>query len=105
AIFCANYGEAGAINLYGPRYGLPQALSGTNSFWGRGYGNPPPQTVIVLGYSREWAERHFADVRAGGRVPNPWHLQNEESERPDIWICHGLKEPWPQFWKDRRSFG
>ena len=105
AILCANYGEAGAINRYGPQYGLPQAISGTNSFWARGYGNPPPQTVIVLGYSREWAERHFADVRAGGRIPSPWHLENEESQRPDIWICRGLKEPWPQFWKERRSFG
>jgi len=47
-----NYGEAGAINLYGPRYGLPSAISGVNSFWERGYGNPPPETRIVIGLSR-----------------------------------------------------
>src|SRR5436305_7266606 len=41
AIYCANYGEAGAIDLYGPRHGLPPAISGVNSFWARGYGDPP----------------------------------------------------------------
>src|SRR5262249_19542588 len=28
SILGTNYGEAGAINLYGPEYGLPQAISG-----------------------------------------------------------------------------
>jgi hypothetical protein len=40
-ILAGNYGEAGAIDLYGPRYGLPAAISGINSFWLRGYGEPP----------------------------------------------------------------
>jgi len=105
AILCTNYGEAGAINLYGPRYGLPPAIATINSFWARGYGNPPPQTLIVVGHSREWAERYFSDIQLAGRIPNPYNLKNEESERPDIWICRGLKMPWPQFWKERRSFG
>jgi len=105
AILCANYGEAGAIDRYGPEHGLPPAISGINSFWARGYGNPPPQTVIVLGHSRSWIEQHFADSRVAGRIPNPYNLANEESERPDIWICRGLKEPWPEFWQKQRSFG
>ena len=43
-ILAANYGEAGAIDLYGPAYGLPRAISGINSYWSRGYGDPPPET-------------------------------------------------------------
>ena len=39
-ILAANYGEAGAIALYGPKYGLPRPMSGVNSFWGKGY-DPP----------------------------------------------------------------
>jgi hypothetical protein len=54
AILGTNYGEAGAINLYGPQYGLPQAISGVNSFWVRGYGDPEPQTVIVIGLSQQF---------------------------------------------------
>jgi hypothetical protein len=41
-ILATNYGEAGAVNLYGTQYGLPRAISGVNSFWEQGYGNPPP---------------------------------------------------------------
>ena len=59
-ILTSNYGEAGAVNLYGPPYGLPGAISGVNSFWEKGYGNPPPQVVIVLGMSRESVEKKFA---------------------------------------------
>src|ERR1700692_4695946 len=44
-----NYGEQGAIELFGPAYHLPAPISGTNSAWLRGYPEPPPSTLIVLG--------------------------------------------------------
>ena len=36
AVFCSNYGEAGALNFYGPPLGLPPVVSPVNSFWLRG---------------------------------------------------------------------
>jgi hypothetical protein len=42
-ILAGNYGEAGAIDLYGGADGLPKALSPVNSFWVRGYGSKPPR--------------------------------------------------------------
>jgi len=54
-ILAADDAEAGAVNLYGPAYGLPRAISGMNSNWQRGYGDPPPQTVIVVGEDRDFA--------------------------------------------------
>jgi hypothetical protein len=41
-ILTGNYGEAGALNLYGPGLGLPHAMNGTNSFWYRGYDEKQP---------------------------------------------------------------
>jgi hypothetical protein len=70
-IITGNYGETGAIDLYGPRYGFPQAISGTNAAWYRGYGNPPPQTLIVVGLSREYADRTFQSCRLAGHDGNP----------------------------------
>ena len=105
AIYCSNYGEAGAIDLYGPRYGLPPAISGVNSFWARGYGNPPPETLIILGSHRERLEGRFTSVTLAGRIPNPHRLDNEESEHADIFVCRGLTTPWPELWKHARSFG
>lgn len=101
AALCANYGEAGAISLYGHT----PVLSGVNSFWARGYGDPPPRTLIVLGFERATLERRFAEVTLAGRIPNPYGLENEESQRPEIYVCRGLLEPWPEFWRRLRSFG
>jgi hypothetical protein len=105
AILCSNYGLAGAINLYGPPHGLPPAISGVNSFWARGYGAPPPETVIVLGGRRERLDQRFESVVHAGRVPNPLDIANEESERPDIYICRQPRENWQEMWPKLRSFG
>ena len=106
AILAANYGEAGAINLYGPKYGLPQAISGVNSFWQRGYGDPPPETLIVLGLSHSFLERNFSSCEVAGHTPNPYGIENEEtSDHPDIYVCRGLRQSWPEFWKDFRYYG
>lgn len=105
-ILAGNYGEAGAINLYGPQYGLPKAISGVNSFWQRGYGNPPPETLIVLGISRGFLERNFASCRIAGHTPNPYSIKNEEtSDHPDIYVCRGLRQSWLEFWKDFQYYG
>lgn len=105
-ILGTNYGEAGAINLYGSQYGLPPAISGVNSFWYRRYGNPPPEVVIVLGLSRDVVERKFASCYVAGHTSNRFGVANEETtEHPDIFVCHGSREPWPVFWKHFRYYG
>ena len=105
-IIGTNYGEAGAINLYGPEYGLPRAISGVNSFWQRGYGDPPPQTVIIIGLSRKYMEQSFESCRLAGHTWNQYGIKNEETEdHPDIWVCGPPKAGWPEFWKDFRYYG
>lgn len=105
-ILAGNYGEAGAINLYGSKYGLPQAISGVNSFWQRGYGNPPPETLIVIGLSRPFLERNFTACKLAGHTWNRYSIENEEtSDHPDIYVCRGLRQSWPDFWKDFQYYG
>ncbi len=105
-ILAGNYGEAGAIDLFGAAYGLPKVISGTNSFWLRGYGDPPPQTLIVTGLPRQYLERHFESCELAGHVTNRYGVLNEESrEHPDIFVCRGLREPWPEFWKQFKNYG
>jgi len=104
-ILTGNYGEAGAINLYGPSQGLPVAISVVNSYWLRGYGDPPPEKVIVLGLSRKMLERHFESCDAVATVTNSYRITNEETEHKDVFLCRNLREPWPEFWKQVRSFG
>jgi hypothetical protein len=106
AILAGNYGEAGAINLYGKDYGLPEAICGTNSFWARGYGDPPPEILIVIGFSKEFGERYFKSCEVAGRISNKYSVANEETtDHPDIFICRHLRESWPEFWKKFRRYG
>jgi hypothetical protein len=105
-IYCGNYGEAGALNLYGPRYELPPVLSGINSYWLRGPGNPAPTVLVVVGADREGVEEACASVELAGHITNAARVKNEETERhPDIFICRGLRQPLQKIWPKLRSFG
>ncbi|HVO41046.1 MAG TPA: glycosyltransferase family 39 protein [Aggregatilineales bacterium] len=103
-ILTTNYGEAGAINLYGPAYGLPQAISGADSGWYRGYGDPAPQNVIVVGGVQAYISGLFQSCDAAGQVTNVYGIQNEETFRPTILVCRGIRRPWSAVWADFKSF-
>lgn len=104
-IFTGNYGEKGALALYGPAYGLPEPISGGNSSWYRGYGDPPPQTLIVLGVPLEGASTFFESCRVVGQNPNPYNIVNEEtSSHPDILLCRDMKVTWESLWPQVQQF-
>jgi hypothetical protein len=103
AIFAQDYGQAGAIDFLGRRYGLPPALSGHQTYylWGpRGYSG---NCMIVLDDSREKLESMFEHVEyVGTSADNPYAL---ERELP-VFICRGAKfgtlaEAWPKLKKWR----
>jgi hypothetical protein len=97
-IFCSNYGEAGAIDLFGKKYGLPKATSGHNNYWFWGPGNWDADIVITVGASREDVEKSFEQVELGATIVSPYARPNET----DIPVFIGrkprmpLKEVWPR---------
>jgi hypothetical protein len=98
-ILAENYGEVGAINLYGPSHGLPRAISGVNSSWERGYDDPPPQILIIVGFPRAFVQANFDSCRLVAQNTNSYGVINEETtERRDIFRCGPPKAGWPQFW-------
>jgi hypothetical protein len=105
-ILAGNYGEAGAINLYGPALGLPPVICPVNSFWERGYGDPPPELLIVLGSSHEDLEGKFDSCELVGHITNREGVPNEETTRhPDIYLCRHLRGDWRAIWAKARRFG
>lgn len=105
-ILAGNYGEAGALNLYGPALGLPHTMALTNSFWYRGYDPREPQTVIVVGFDMDQANRVFNSCAVAGKGGNSFGVENEESAyHPDILLCRNLRESWPQYWARARRYG
>ncbi len=105
AIFANNYGEAGAIDRYGPKYGLPSAIGTVNSYWARGPGEPSPLTVIVLGDDAEGIRHTPAICTLAGQVHIPHAVENEESGHPDIFICRDFQVPISELWPSIPSFG
>jgi uncharacterized membrane protein (GlpM family) len=94
-IYAANYGEAGAIDQFGPALGLPPAICAhqADSFWGL----PPlePDTVICLGCDRKELEGQFDSVTMAGEHHHPWGMPYEN--RP-IFLCRGLRTPFRELW-------
>ena len=105
-VIVGNYGEQGAVEMLGPAYHLPPPISRTNSAWLRGYPEPPPSTLIVVGFSSKDMAENFNACRVAGHNGNALGITNEESRwHPDIFVCDGLRKPWPQFWEEHQAFG
>lgn len=105
-ITTGNYGEYGAIEILGRAYGLPQPIGTTNSEWLRGYPDPPPTTLIVLGLTGEQADSIFTGCRLAGHNGNSLGIRNEESDsHPDIFVCGPPRIPPDQLWREHRDFG
>ena len=105
-VLVGNYGEQGAVEILGPAYKLPMPISTTNSAWVRGYPAVPPSTLIVVGYSREAADRAFTSCRMAGHNGNSERVKNEESQNhPDIFVCGPPRLQWAEFWKEFQNYG
>jgi hypothetical protein len=95
AIFGQNYGQAGAIDLFGPQYGLPPAIGGHQSYflWGpRGYTG---QSMIVMDDRPERLHELFTTVQKAGSVYHPYSMPYEHF---DIFYCTGMKRPLAELW-------
>ncbi len=105
AILALSAGEIGSVDFFGSAYGLPKVISGFNDFWKYGYGNPPPQTVLVLGFSVDLLA-YFQDCTFIAPISMPFDIQNEETiNHRAIHLCHNLQQPWPDFWQHFQYFG
>jgi hypothetical protein len=101
AIFAQTYGQAGAIDLFGPRYGLPPAISGHQSYflWGpRGYSG---DSMIVMGDRRARLEQLFTSVEKVARVEHPYSMPYNHF---DVYYCQGIKRPLADLWPKSKTW-
>jgi len=102
-IITGNYGEAGSINHYGSKLGLPAAASGIGSYYTWGPGNPNATAVIFVGYSEDYLKRYFTDVKVMGVFRNKYNIDNEE-QGVLIVLCKKPNEPISEMWAEFRHF-
>ena len=94
-LFAGNYGEAGAINLFGPALGLPRAISGHQSYFLWGYGATGDDAVIITRGRRENLQAQCQSVEQVGMHFHPWGLPGQNGL---IFVCRGLKTPLAELW-------
>jgi 4-amino-4-deoxy-L-arabinose transferase-like glycosyltransferase len=97
AVVGNNYGESGAVDLLGPRYGLPMKAVGVHqSYWLWGPGPPGKDIWIVLGDRPEGLREWCGDVRVAAELASPW---GAIWERRPVLVCRqprrSLQELWP----------
>src|SRR5437016_5421535 len=102
AIFGQNYGQAGAIDFFGPRYGLPMAISGHQTYYLWGPRNYSGNCMIVLDDKKERLTELFEQVEYVGTSDNQYALERNIS----VYLCRGarfgsLRTLWPQIKKWR----
>ncbi|MGB6875326.1 MAG: glycosyltransferase family 39 protein [Candidatus Acidiferrales bacterium] len=93
-IFTGNYGEAGAIDLFGPQYGLPRAFSRHQNYW---YWGPPKEhytNFIVLQWSREDVQDNCASWQAFDH----YDRFGMAEENTPIYLCRGAKFDLQKIW-------
>lgn len=95
AIFGQNYGQAGAIDLFGPRYGLPPAISGHQSYFLWGPREYTGESMIVMAGREEDLVPKFEHVEKAGSVAHPYSMPYEHF---DIYYCSGLKQSLRDVW-------
>jgi hypothetical protein len=96
-VIAGNYGEAGAIDFYGPRLGLPNAVSATGTYWFFGPGTKPGDVAVTVGIPPEDLQGFFAEITTVRRFTHPWSVSEERdipinvARRP----LHSIQEVWP----------
>jgi hypothetical protein len=95
------YGEAGAIDRFGPARGLPPAHSGHNGYADFRRPSDPDAVVVAVRYRPEALRPWFDACEQVGRVDNGLDVDNEVQGTPIV-VCRGLQRPWPEVWDGLR---
>jgi Dolichyl-phosphate-mannose-protein mannosyltransferase len=101
AIFAQNYGEAGAIDMFGPKFGLPPAISGHQNYFLWGPRDYTGESVIVMHGEQKDLESRFAEVQKVASVDHPYSMPYEHF---DVFYCRGLKHPLGEIWPQVKNW-
>lgn len=100
-LLSGSYGEAGAIDLYGPDHGLPPAYSAHNGYADFRQPTDAGATVVAVGYSAEHLGSFFEACTEVTSIEMPHDTANEAHGAPIV-VCRGLVGEWEEAWERLR---
>ena len=99
-IKASNYGQAGAIDYFGEKYGLPKAICEHQNYWFWGTHGYTGESMILVD---ENDPRHLAEIAShvekAGHFEYPYALENF-----DIYYIQGLKVPLDEIWAHEKNW-
>jgi hypothetical protein len=101
AIFASNYGEAGAVDFFGSRYGLPKAISTHQNYFLWGPRNYDGEIVIRIGTKLEDARESYESVVVAATLDNPYTMPHEKNP---ILLCRHRKKNLHADWPDIKNW-
>lgn len=96
AIFADNYGEAGAIDFFGARHGLPRAISGHQNYFLWGPRDYTGEVMIFINSDLEDLQAVFESVEPAGTFTNEYVMPYENNLT--IYVCRRPRMPLTEFW-------
>jgi hypothetical protein len=101
-IFARNYGEASAINVFGPRLGLPVAISGHQNYWLWGpHGYTGEEMILVVQDSPAQLGQFYQSCTLMARRDDPLAMP---WERGPIYLCKGRKSSLAAAWSGFKEY-
>lgn len=95
-VLTGNYGEAGAIDFFGAKHGLPKAISGHNSYYLWGPRGCSGETVVSVGVPRERLEEVFGRIERVDTVRCRYCMPDENNL--PVYVCRNPKLPFEEAW-------
>ena len=101
-IYAPSYGQAGAIELWGPARGLPRVIGAQNTYWHWSAGHTNTEVLIAVDMRPTTLRRLFRDVREAGRIDCDYCM-SWRSNIP-IFVARGSSAPFEAVWPDFKHY-
>jgi hypothetical protein len=88
-------GQAGAIDFFGAKMGLPSAISGHQTYFDWGPRDYTGECMIVMGDSPDNLSKEFDSWEKVATVYHPYSMPYEHF---DVYLCRRLHWPLAQVW-------
>jgi hypothetical protein len=99
-IYAGNYGEAGAVNFFGPQYGLPRAMSRHQNHWFWGPPTEDYRNLILLQFSLDAVRERCTSWQAFDH----YHRFGMAEENTPIYLCRGVKIDLRKVWSQYKHW-
>ncbi|HJQ31818.1 MAG TPA: glycosyltransferase family 39 protein [Pyrinomonadaceae bacterium] len=102
AVFARNYGEAGAIDFFGARYGLPKAIGKHQNYFLWGPRDYTGECVITVGERETDVRKSFDEVELAATITHPYAIPHENNL--PVYVCRKPKRPLKEIWPEVKCY-